>query len=88
MSTIVPLQVRRSRQLSKSKRVMNERLCAEREQENTRLEDTVKQLRKEVAFLTKVLRTPGNLSESEKSLLATFLIDTDKLGEIYEATRA
>ena len=50
-----------------------ERLCKEREEENNNLEEMVKQLRSEVAFLTRVLRNPGILDPNERALLDSLL---------------
>ena len=50
-----------------------ERLCKIREEENNGLEEMVKQLRSEVAFLTRVLRNPGILDPNERTLLDSLL---------------
>jgi Tfp pilus assembly protein PilN len=51
----------------------HERLCLEREKENSTLEKLVKQLKDEVALLTRMLKQPDTLNTAEQALLETLL---------------
>lgn len=65
--------VKRSRQMAKSKRGEQERLHHEREAENIRLESMVGQMKEEVKFLNKVLKTPEQLTPAELANLEQLL---------------
>jgi len=65
--------VMRSRENAKKKRKDHERMCQERESENTHLEDLVGSLRSEVAFLAKVLTNPQSLNDQEKMQLQSLV---------------
>lgn len=65
--------VKRSRQLAKQKRDEQERLHREREQQNAQLERLVAQMRNEVVFLNKVLKTPELLDAQELAQLEDLL---------------
>ncbi len=59
--------------MSKEKKQEHDKLCQERERENATLEKLVKQLKDEVALLTRMLKQPDTLTAAEKSLLETLL---------------
>ncbi|EGD76206.1 hypothetical protein PTSG_00911 [Salpingoeca rosetta] len=65
--------VKRSRQLAKQKRDEQERIHREREQQNAQLEKLVSQMRNEVVFLNKVLKTPELLDAQELAQLEDLL---------------
>ena len=48
-------------------------MCLEREKENSTLEKLVKQLKDEVALLTRMLKQPDSLNTAEQGLLETLL---------------
>eukprot|EP01147_Barroeca_monosierra_P008299 gene8299-10179_t len=65
--------VKRSRALAKQKRDEQERIHREREQQNAQLEKLVGQMKNEVVFLNKVLKTPELLDAQELSQLEDLL---------------
>eukprot|EP00049_Salpingoeca_infusionum_P025665 m.21073 g.21073 ORF g.21073 m.21073 type:complete len:177 (+) comp8239_c0_seq2:577-1107(+) len=65
--------VKRSRIMAKKKREEQERLYKDREQQNAQLEAIVSQMRTEVSFLNKVLKTPELLDHQELKQLEDLL---------------
>lgn len=65
--------VKKSRNQSKAKKDEHEAICEQKTKENAILEKLVKQLREEVTLLTRMLRNPSALDETERSLLSSLL---------------
>lgn len=64
--------VKRSRENSRAKKLEHDRLCEERERENSELTSQVQKLREQVTFLTKVLQTE-HLSEEDEERVASLM---------------
>eukprot|EP00054_Salpingoeca_dolichothecata_P016698 m.98487 g.98487 ORF g.98487 m.98487 type:complete len:236 (-) comp22105_c4_seq2:886-1593(-) len=65
--------VKKSRDASRRRRLENELLCEEQERQNEELEQRVDELRDEMSFLLKALRTPDALTAEERSRMRSLL---------------